>query len=624
MPLFSMKFRPGINKDQTDYTNEGGWFDSDKVRFNNGLPEVIGGWEKKTTNSFLGSCRSLHAWVATDSELYLTVGTNIKYYVDEGGGFYDITPIRTTTSAGAITFAAVNGSSTITVTNVSHGALENDFVTFSGAVSLGGQITAAILNQEYQVETVIDADNYTITARTVSSIVDITVGGVLVPTTVNADGSDTGNGGASVVGVYQINTGLDTTVAGIGWGAGTWGRGTWGSPATSPAIGQILRLWSEDNWGEDLIFNVRDGPIYYWDKSSGTSTRGVLMSSLGGASGVPTVSRKTIVSNQQRQVVSFGVNEIGSSDQDLMLVRYSDFESAVNWTPTLENNAGRQLLSNGSAIITAFETQKEILIWTDTCVYSMQFVGGDLVYRFEIASLGPSIIGPNAAVSADNAVFWMDREEFYVYTGRVQPIPCTVKEYVFSDINLNQSPKIVAAFNKDHNEITWFYPSADSENIDKYVTYDFGQQVWAIGTLNRTAWLESGLYSQPVAAGTDGYLYYQEFGYSADGSAISAYIESSDIDASDGQQFVFFKRLLPDITFIGTANDPTATYTVKGRNAPGETLSTKATATVGSTTGQKNIRGRARQIALRVESSDLNVSWRLGTNRLDIQQDGQR
>jgi hypothetical protein len=448
--------------------------------------------------------------------------------------------------------------------------------------------------------------------------------GVLVPTTVNADGSDTGNGGASVVGVYQINTGLDTTVAGIGWGAGTWGRGTWGSPATSPAIGQILRLWSEDNWGEDLIFNVRDGPIYYWDKSSGTSTRGVLMSSLGGASGVPTVSRKTIVSNQQRQVVSFGVNEIGSSDQDLMLVRYSDFESAVNWTPTLENNAGRQLLSNGSAIITAFETQKEILIWTDTCVYSMQFVGGDLVYRFEIASLGPSIIGPNAAVSADNAVFWMDREEFYVYTGRVQAIPCTVKEYVFSDINLNQSPKIIAAFNKDHNEITWFYPSAGSENIDKYVTYDFSQQVWTIGTLNRTAWLESGLYSQPVAAGTDGYLYYQEFGYSADGSAISAYIESSDIDASDGQQFVFFKRLLPDITFIGTANDPTATYTVKGRNAPGETLSTKATATVGSTTGQKNIRGRARQIALRVESSDLNVSWRLGTNRLDIQQDGQR
>jgi hypothetical protein len=427
MPLFSMKFRPGINKDQTDYTNEGGWFDSDKVRFNNGLPEVIGGWEKKTTYSFLGSCRSLHAWVATDSELYLTVGTNIKYYVDEGGAFYDITPIRTTTSAGAITFAAVNGSSTITVTNLSHGALENDFVTFSGAVSLGGQITAAILNQEYQVETIIDGDNYTIAARTVSSILDITVGGVLVPTTVNADGSDTGNGGASVVGVYQINTGLDTTVAGIGWGAGTWGRGTWGSAATSPTTGQILRLWSEDNWGEDLIFNVRDGPIYYWDKSSGTSTRGVLMSSLGGASGVPTVSRKTIVSNQQRQVVSFGVNEIGSSDQDLMLVRYSDFESAVNWTTTLENNAGRQLLSNGSAIITAFETQKEILIWTDTCVYSMQFVGGDLVYRFEIASLGPSIIGPNAAVSADNAVFWMDTEEFYVYTGRAQPIPAPLR-----------------------------------------------------------------------------------------------------------------------------------------------------------------------------------------------------
>ena len=624
MPLFSLKFRPGINKDQTDYTNEGGWSDSDKIRFNNGLPEVIGGWEKKGPNTFLGSCRSLHPWVALDGDKYISVGTNIKYYIDEGDGFYDITPIRSTTSAGDVTFSATNGQSTVTVTDATHGAGVGDFVTFSGAATLGGTITAARLNQEYNVISVVNVNSYTISVREVSTIASITVNGALDPTLVAANGSDTGNGGGSTVGTYQISIGLDTTVSGTGWGAGSWGRGTWGSAATSLAVGDLLRLWSEDTWGEDLVFNVRDGPVYYWDTSAGTSTRGVLLGSLGGASGAPTISRKIIVSNQQRQIISFGTNEIGSSDRDPMLVRYSDFESAVDWTPTLENSAGRQLLSNGSSIITAFETQKEILLWTDSCVYSMQFVGGDLVYRFEVASIGPSIIGPNAAVSADNAVFWMDTEEFYAYTGRVQAIPCTVKDYVFQDINLTQAEKIVAGFNKNHNEITWFYPSADSEDIDRYVTYDFSQQIWTIGTFDRTAWIESGLYSYPIAAGTDHRLYYHEFGYSNDGAAIAAHVESSDIDTTDGQQFVFFKRLIPDITFIGTASGPTATYTIKGRNAPGDTLSTKATASIGATSGQQNIRGRARQVALRVESNTLNVAWRLGTNRLDIQQDGQR
>lgn len=336
----------------------------------------------------MGSCRSLHPWVALDGDKYISVGTNIKYYIDEGDGYYDITPIRSTTSAGDVTFSATNGQSTITVTDTDHGADVGDFVTFSGAATLGGTITAARLNQEYNIISVVNVNSYTISAREVSTIASITVNGALDPTLVAANASDTGNGGGSTVGTYQINVGLDTTVSGTGWGAGAWSRGTWGSAASSLAIGDILRLWSEDTWGEDLVFNVRDGPIYYWDTSAGVATRGVLLSSLGGASNVPTVSRKIIVSNQQRQIISFGCNEIGSSEQDPMLVRYTDFESETNWTPTLENNAGRQLLSNGSSIITAFETQKEILLWTDSCVYSMQFVGGDLVYRFEVAVSG--------------------------------------------------------------------------------------------------------------------------------------------------------------------------------------------------------------------------------------------
>ena len=637
MPLTKLQFQPGINRESTSYSNEGGWYDMDKVRFRMGYPEKIGGWTKLGIKSFLGSCRALHSWRTIALNNYIGLGTNDKYYIEEGQGYYDITPIRETTSAGDVTFAASDGSSTITVTDTNHGAVVGDFVTFSGAVSLGGLITANVLNQEYKINSIVGSNSYTITARGVNSVADITVDGVYTPVAVTANSSDSGNGGSSVVGAYQINTGLDTSVFGNGWGAGTWSRGAWNSAAVIDTLTDTLRLWSHDNFGEDLIINVYNGGIYYWDASAVTplTTRAVPLSSLAGASNTPTVAAKVIVSDVDRHVIAFGANPLGSSVQDPLLIRFSDQENAADWTPSTTNTAGDLLIGSGSRIVTALETRQQILVFTDASLHVMQYLGPPFTFGINMISENVTIASPNSAIAIEDNVFWMGNNEFYTYGGAVQKLPCTVRDYVFSDFNQNQSEKVFAASNTSFSEVWWYYPSANSENVDRYVVYNYQQNIWYYGTLARGAWIDRGVEQNPIAAGLDGYLYTHENGFD-DGSqnpatAISAYIESSQFDIGDGNNFSFVSRIIPDVTFRdSTVSSPSVTFTMKARNFPGgnylqeddSTVTKTATVPVEQFTNQAFVRLRGRSMALRVDSNETGMTWRLGSPRMDVRQDG--
>ena len=738
MPLTKLQFQPGINRESTSYSNEGGWYDMDKVRFRMGYPEKIGGWTKLGIKSFLGSCRALHSWRTIALNNYLGVGTSDKYYIEEGQAYYDITPIRlfvdtrenitisvlgvsasadvgeVTTSqnlelvdgvsstgsvgqvavvtnvdttvvlsdglaatgfSGSITtsitaanvsitlvgvsatgsvsgvvqavtrfssdisFSATNASSTITVTDTDHGAVEGDFITFSNAVSLGGLITADVLNQEYKINSIVGSNSYTITAREVNSVSSITVDGEYTPVAVTANSSDSGNGGILTAGSYQINTGLDTSVYGNGWGAGTWSRGAWNSAAVIDTLTDTLRLWSHDNFGEDLIINVYNGGIYYWDASviSPLTTRAVPLSSLSGASNTPTVAAKVIVSDVDRHVIAFGANPLGSSVQDPLLIRFSDQENAADWTPTTTNTAGDLLIGSGSRIVTALETRQQILVFTDASLHVMQYLGPPFTFGINMISENVTITSPNSAIAIEDNVFWMGNNEFYTYGGAVQKLPCTVRDYVFSDFNQNQSEKVFAASNTSFSEVWWYYPSANSDNVDRYVVYNYQQNIWYYGTLARGAWIDRGVEQNPIAAGLDGYLYTHENGFD-DGSqnpptAISAYIESSQFDIGDGNNFSFVSRIIPDVTFRdSTASSPSVTFTMKARNFPGgnylqedDSIITKtATVPVEQFTNQANIRLRGRSMALRVDSNEIGMTWRLGSPRVDVRQDGRR
>ena len=641
MPLTKLQFRPGVNRETTSYTNEGGWFDCDKVRFRFGTPEKIGGWEKQSSNSFLGTCRALHPFVALSGESYLSVGTHLKYYINEGGAYNDITPLRQTTAAGDVTFAATNGSSTITVTDTNHGALENDFVTFSGAVTLGGDITADILNQEYQITAIVNSNTYEIEARAVATLTDITIDGQYTPTLVVANASDTGNGGAAVVGAYQVNTGLDTTVAGTGWGAGTWGRGGWGSAASLTAIGDILRIWGHDNFGEDLVFNIRDGGIYYWDKSTSSApfTRAVALSDLAGADATtPTIAKQVLVSDKDRHIIAFGCdpqNDIGV--QDPLLIRFSSQESPTTWESLATNTAGDLRIGSGSQIVTAVETRQQMIVFTDVSLHAMQYLGPPFTFGISEISTNITVAGPLAAIAVEDTVFWMGREEFYVYNGQVQKLPCSVRSYVFNDFNSTQAEKVTAGINSSFSEVWWLYPSANSDNIDRYVIYNYQEQVWYYGTLARSVWLDRGINQFPIAASLDGYLYLHEKGLD-DGSttpatAISSYIESSQMDIGDGENFIFMRRLIPDLTFdASTAASPQADFILQTRNYPGgpylqtstDAVTRTATVPVEQFTNQVNLRLRGRSFAMKISSSDMGVAWRLGSPRVDIRPDGRR
>ena len=705
MPLTKLQFRPGINKETTSYSNEGGWYECDKVRFRFGVPEKIGGWERFSKFNFLGTCRTLMNWTALDGTNFIGAGTHLKYYINEGGGYYDVTPIRNTTAAGEISFAAAantlsanilstdttipltsssgfptsgiiqinsetieyvgvsgnnltncvrgfNGTTaaahtaldavdcaTVTVSDTNHGANQYDFVTYSGAVSLGSQATADVLNQEYQIVSLIDENSYLIDLRTVSTIGSITTTTGLDPTYVFADSSDTGSGGGSIVGAYQVNTGQDTVTFGTGWGAGTWGRGTWGSAAAVSAANRSLRTWSHDNFGEDLIINPRDGGIYYWDRSNGTSTRAVDISSaaFGTTFSPPVVAKQVMVSDRDKHVIAFGTNPEGDNTQDPLLIRFCDQGNIRDWETTVTNTAGDLKLGTGSEIVAAVETRQQILVFTDVSVHAMQYLGPPYTFGINIISDNVTIRGPLTAVNVEDTVYWMGQDEFYVFNGAVNRLSCTVRDYVFSDFNSDQAGKAFAAANAAFGEIWWFYPSASSTDNDRYVVFNYQQNIWYYGNLGRSAWMDrSSAEANPVAASTDHYLYNHELGFN-DGStvpasAISAYIESSQVTMGEGDNFVLLRRLIPDVTFRSSTDSPELTMTLKARRFPGANYSSSDASTVSQTatvpieqfTEQAHVRLRGRSFALRVESTDADTTWRLGTPRVDLRLDGRR
>ena len=625
MPFQKLIFRPGINKEATAYANEGVWFDSNLVRFRKGLPEKIGGWVKASADTYKGTGRGLHAWVALDGTKYIGLGTTVKYYILDGTSFSDITPIRKT-STDSITFAATDGSSTITVTDATHGAVQGDFVTIDGAASLGGNITAAVLNQEYEILTIPTTNTYTITAKDRAGA------------SVTANSSDSGNGGCGVDGVYKINVGLDVYVPATGWGAGTWGAGTWGSSSPLGTINQ-LRLWSHDNFGEDLLINVRGGGVYYWDESNGTSTRAVALSDLAGANLPPTLALQTMVSDIDRHVICFGADPLNASGTartgaiDPMFIAFSDQENVAEWEPKITNTAGSLRLSSGSQIVGATRARQEILVWTVRAFYSMTFIGHPFTFGVNLVNEGVGLVGPNAMINSPKGVFWMDKKGFYTYAGAVQKLPCSVEEHVFSNLNQTQSYQIFGFLNKEFSEVGWFYCSADVTVIDKYVTYNYEENVWMIGELSRTAWLDEGVFANPKATSSN-YLYNHELGNDNDGVAMTnVFIESSDFDLGEGEEFQFISKIIPDVTFNGTgdtgATGQKVDLVLKKRNFPGESLTTGVTGACTSTTTKIDTRVRGRQAALRVQSDDtdttvLGVGFRLGATRIETQPDGKR
>jgi len=488
-----------------------------------------------------------------------------------------------------------------------------------------------VLNQEYQIVDVVDGDTYTIEARTAgTSISSITVDGELAPTYVAANSSDSGDGGAAVVGTYQINSGLDTAVLGAGWGVGGWSRGAWGSASNEPIVTNQLRLWSHDNFGEDLLFNVRDGGIYYWDSSSGLTSRGVALSSLAGANTTPTIAKQVLVSDRDRHIIAFGCDgETSIGTQDPLLIRFSSQESLTTWNALPTNTAGELRLGSGSEIICAVETRQQILVFTDTTLYAMQFLGPPFTFGVAPISENITIRSPNAAIAVDDTVFWMGNSEFYIYSGAVQRLPCTVRDYVFDDFNVDQSMKVVSGLNAAFGEVWWFYPSASSETNNRYVIYNYVEQAWYYGTIARTAWEDRGIVDNPIAAGLDGHLYRHEIGFD-DGStnpasAITAFIQSSPLDLEDGQQFMFISRLLPDLSFLNsTAASPTATFTTAVRNFQQGNFTSTSTNTFTTSTEQFFLRLRGRQMTSKTESTGAGVTWRLGTQRYDLRPDGRR
>ena len=621
MPLQKLSFKPGVNREKTRYANENGWYECNKIRFRQQLPEKIGGWQRISGNSFQGVCRSLWAWVTLIGTKLVGVGTHLKFYIERGGAYYDITPIRATTT-NAATFAATNGSTTITVTDNSHGASINDFVTFSSAVSLGGVITATVLNAEHQIVSVPSANTYTFTSS------------------VAANSSDSGNGGSATDAAYQISVGPSTVAPLTGWGAGTWSNSTWSSGGTSSVS---LRLWSQSNFGEDLVFAPRGGALYYWDATNGVSTRGVLVSSLSGASNVPTKQNRLVISDINRFVFCLGVNTLGTSVLDPMLIRWSDQEDVTNWTPSATNQAGSLRLSRGSEIVTAIQSRQALNIWTDSALYSLQYLGGQVVWGAQLVADNISIASPNAVASANGISYWMGKDKFYMYDGRVQPLPCDLLRHVFSDFNSVELDQVFGGTNEEFHEIWWFYCSTDSTTIDKYVIYNYQDKIWYYGTLARTAWLDSGMRSFPLAATYSYNLVNHEEGIDDNetntSAAISAYITSGEFDLNDGHKFSFVWRVMPDITFDGsTTESPSATMTLyplqnsgSGYNSPASeggdssgAITRSATVPVEAYTNQINTRVRGRQLAVKIESTAAGVQWQLGVPRIDMRADGRR
>jgi hypothetical protein len=700
MPLQKILFKPGVNRENTRYTTEGGWYECDKIRFRQGNPEAIGGWTRVSSNTFNGVCRSLWNWITLSGANLMGVGTNTKFYIESGGYYYDVTPLRTTVTINNNPFA-LTASTTVTVTDTAHGATTGSFVTFSGATNIGGggtNVTAAILNQEFQI-TVVDANSYTITIS-------------VVPNATAIAGSP--GGGASVVAAYQLNAGPEFQLPLVGWGAGPWGAGPWGvgTPDTLS-----LQIWNQINYGQNLLFGPRGGGIYYWDANTSLTTRGTLLNADGGnvtftnasptvvtattiftegaalqfnattsmptgvsanttyyvtnvdgltfniansagtlinasSTGtavyislivdVPTVVNSFTVSDTSRFVVAFGCNDYGESTINPMLIRWSNQDDLYNWTPSATNQAGSLTVSHGSEIVTTIQTRQEIVVFTDSAVYSLQYLGPPFVWATQILGDNVSIVGPNAAVIASGVIYWMGVDKFYVYDGRVQTLNCDLRRYIFNDFNQEQNQQVFCGTNEGFNEIWWFYCSANSTQIDKYVTYNYVERAWAYGTMARTAWIDSGLRAFPVAATLANNLVNHENGIddnmTATTAPISSYISSSEFDIGDGHNFGFVWRVLPDLTFSNSVNsstnaDPQVTMTLYGLTNSGSGSTSNAGALVASSstyviteefTGQIYTRMRGRQMIFKIESNQIGTTWQLGAPRIDIRQDGRR
>jgi hypothetical protein len=619
MPLSKILFKPGVNRENTRYTTEGGWYECDKVRFRQGNPEMIGGWTRFTPETFLGVCRSLWSWVTLGGNSLVGVGTNLKFYICQGGRYFDITPIRASSTINTNPFVATLGSSVITVTDTAHGCITGDFVTFSGAVGLGGNITAGVLNTEHQV-TIVNANTYTVTVAVVANATDV---------------SGSPGGGAAVVAAYQLNTGPEAEVPVVGWGAGGWGTGVWGVGTPDPVP---LQLWSQFNYGEDLLFGPRGGGIYYWDSSAGVSSRGVNLTVSGDAD-TPLFQNHIVVSDASRFTLVFGTNDYGSAVLDPMLIRWSEQENPLVWSPAITNQAGSIRLSHGSEIVTAVQTRQEIVTFTDQALYSLQYLGPPFVWGTQLLGDNLSIMGPNAVVLASGVLYWMGVDKFYVYDGRVQTLNCDLRRYVFNDLNKEQAEQVFAGTNEGFNEVWWFYCSAGSLVVDKYVVYNYLEKIWYYGTMGRTAWLDSGLLNFPLAATYLNNLVNHEDGVDDNATAtpapIAANISSSEFDIGDGHNFGFIWRVLPDLTFAGSANSPTpqVTMTLQGlansgsgvRDSAGQNV-VKGSAYVITEefTGQIYTRIRGRQMIFKIESNQVGTTWQLGAPRIDIRPDGRR
>ena len=711
MAFVPLKFKPGIISDVTPYSNEGGFVDSDKVRFRLGTPEKIGGWSKYTVSTIEVNARRLHNWIALDGSDFMGIGTELKYYIEEGQTLSDITPIRSITSAGDITFAAANGSAIITVTDPAHGANVNDFVTFSGSASLGGNFTAAVINKEYKITELVSSNTYTVTAS------------------LAANGSDTANGGSSVVGTYQLNTGLNTTVGGTGWGAGQFSGTTssalsttlnealdnsetaidvidetgmntagdvilvdqelmlitataddntmtvtrghsgttavahdngtlvrlatgntlgtddfvpWGSASAITVPGAQIRLWSHDNFGEDLMLNPRDGGVYYWDRSTGLGARCVKLNTLTGTkTSVPQVAKQIIVSDSDRHVIAFGCDGLGATAgaadgngvQDPLLIRFSSQENPIDWFPTTTNTAGDIRLGGGSTFVQAVETKEQVLVFTNKSLHSMKFIGPPFTFGIRELSKNITIMCPSAAIAVDDSVYWMGADTFYVYAGgQTQQLSCTVKDKVFLNFNFEEKDKVHVGINSEFSEIMWFYPTLNSTEVDAYVVYNYLESIWYFGTMARQAWLDRGIRSLPIAAGGS-YLYNHEVGYDDDGSAMTSYVESAPMGFSKEDKFSFVSRIVPDINFNGsTSINPSVDFTLKAQTFSGSgitqttsgTTTRSATSPVETYTEKLDFRIRGRTFALRVESSSLGTKFKLGVPQANVIEDGQR
>ena len=706
MPLTKVLYKPGVNRENTRYTTEGGWYTSDKVRFRQGTPEKIGGWVRISGDVFVGICRSLWNWVTLGGENLMGVGTNLKFYIEQGGGYNDITPLRTRDYTTNLTnpFDTTNASALVTVNDTAHGAQAGDLVYFTGASTVGG-IPAEELNTRHVITSITNANKYVITVTTPASSTVTGGGGAVVASyyidtfelgsnpfattsgsavvivtdtdhgALNGDfvtfsgaslvaglslnneyqityltnntysitassnaNATTSGGGSSVLAQYQINTGPAIQAPIVGWGSGGYGLGTWGNGLSNT---DSLRIWSASNFGEDLVFGVKGGAIYYWDASTSVASRGVPINTLPGATDPPTVQNFILVSDTYRFVLCFGSNDVGSVVQDPMLIRWSDQESVTDWLPTAANQAGSIRLSHGSKIITAIQTRQEIVVLTDSSLYSLQYLGAPLVWGSQLLGDNISVMGPNVAAVASGVVFWMGKDKFYSYSGRIETLNCDLRKYIFNDINLLQNEQVFAGTNEGFNEIWWFYCSSESTTVDRYVVYNYQEKIWHYGTMARTAWFDAGLRDYPQAATYNYNLVNHELGYDDNETGvvlpINAYIESAEFDIQDGHNLGFVYRILPDVTFSGsTSASPSVTMTLipmmnsgSGYNDPqslagssSAAVTRTSTAIIEQFTGQVYVRVRGRQMIFKIESTDLGNAWQLGAPRIDIKPDG--